>query len=140
MADLTFTLKDGFRTVCRNVSHNQQQSSGLHKPRESTKRQTKFIVLRIFFFLSVIGCIAYFLFGFAFAFGEPGNLFIGTNYFALANLPPALFSKWFFQFVFAATAATIVSGAMAERTDFVAYISYSVFLTGTDMISICGLC
>ena len=79
---------------------------------------------------SVIGCISYFLFGYAFAFGQPSNGFIGGGYFALAHLPPSLYSMWFFQFVFAATAATIVSGAMAERTDFLAYVSYSIALTG----------
>lgn len=77
-----------------------------------------------------LGALAYWLFGYAFAFGNPGNGFIGHKYFALADLPTGLYSHWFFHFVFAATAATIVSGAMAERTEFKAYLMYSVFLTG----------
>lgn len=77
-----------------------------------------------------MGAVAYWLFGYAFAFGKDGNGFIGYKYFALADLPADMYSHWFFHFVFAATAATIVSGAMAERTEFKAYLVYSCFLTG----------
>ncbi|XP_031573365.1 putative ammonium transporter 1 [Actinia tenebrosa] len=77
-----------------------------------------------------IGGMAYWLFGYAFAYGSEGNSFIGYNYFALSYVPSSVYAHWFFQFVFAATASTIVSGAMAERTEFRSYIVYSIFLTG----------
>ncbi|RMX43323.1 hypothetical protein pdam_00014952 [Pocillopora damicornis] len=86
--------------------------------------------LTLVFSHTVIGAVAYWLFGYAFAFGAESNGFIGHKYFALADLPADKYSNWFFHFVFAATAATIVSGAMAERTEFKAYLVYSVFLTG----------
>mmetsp|Transcript_9350 Transcript_9350/g.34302 ORF Transcript_9350/g.34302 Transcript_9350/m.34302 type:complete len:490 (-) Transcript_9350:247-1716(-) len=73
-----------------------------------------------------VGAIFWYLLGWGFAYGEDAGGFIGSNDFALSVTND--FPNWFFQWTFAATTATIVSGAVAERTKFVAYLAYSIFL------------
>ena len=95
-----------------------------------------------------LGSLAYWAVGFAIMFGA-GNAFMGTSGWFLSgpdNSPATgdayqgvfgalnwtgvpLFAKFMFQLVFAATAATIVSGAMAERTKFKSYLVYSVIIS-----------
>lgn len=78
-----------------------------------------------------VGTIAFFLVGFGLMFGETNGLF-GTTLFGLSGVEPGTDWNWtflIFQTVFAATAATIVSGAMAERTKFVGYLVYSFFIS-----------
>ena len=78
----------------------------------------------------LIGGLSYWAIGWAVAYGESGNGFIGTSNFFNADLSHSKYPAWFFQFVFAATAATIVSGSIAERCHFSAYFVYSILITG----------
>ena len=77
-----------------------------------------------------VGCIAFWACGFAFS--GSGNAFIGSKCFLLIGCEHdhLLIRSWFIQFVFSVTAATIVSGGMAERTEFASYLLYTAFSTG----------
>ncbi|MFT7518327.1 MAG: Amt family ammonium transporter [Kiritimatiellia bacterium] len=77
--------------------------------------------------------LAYFLCGYAIMFGA-GTAFFGTTGWALIGAESAadgvpLEAFWLFQAVFAGAAATIVSGAVAGRMRFVAYLIYSFLIT-----------
>ena len=80
----------------------------------------------------MFGSILFWLLGFGFMFGSNGEGFIGMPHFGdisfyESDLPVEGFLV--FQTVFCATAATIVSGAMAERTKFSMYCIYSLFIS-----------
>ena len=84
-----------------------------------------------------LGALAFFAVGFAIAFGGDmsgigkfiggSGWFLGEGSFTYGNLTP--FTFFVFQVAFVATAATIVSGGMAERTRFKSYAVYSIVIS-----------
>jgi Amt family ammonium transporter len=101
------------------------------------------------FIVFAASSLAFWAVGFALMFGN-GSSFLGSTGWALMapdNSPATgdayqgaftalnwtgvpLYAKFFFQLVFAGTAATIVSGAVAERIKFVSFIVFSFILVG----------
>merc|ERR1719281_1667916 len=86
-----------------------------------------------------IGFLTWFFLGYGFALGEndAGHFFgygqfAGSTYSVVPEAPndhSHRMREWFFQGAFCATSATIVSGSMAERTDIVGFMLYTLILT-----------
>ncbi|EIM64033.1 ammonium transporter [Desulfobacter postgatei] len=80
-----------------------------------------------------MGSLVFWAIGFGLMFGTSKTGFFGTTGFFLSDFEvggdPWVLAFWMFQVVFAATAATIVSGAMAERTKFTGYLIYSAVVS-----------
>lgn len=84
------------------------------------------ILMKNFLTIS-IGAIVYYIAGYAFMFGDTGGGFIGTSGFALQGVDDIAF--FVFQAMFVATCATIISGAVAERANIMAYMALVVAMT-----------
>lgn len=115
---LVFWMQAGFALV----------EAGLTRAKNTTNILYKNLIDFVF------ASLAFWAFGYAFMYGTSASGLIGTSGFFVplpgedvAGLPIMTF--WFFQLVFAGTAATIVSGSMAERTKFSAYLIYSFFIS-----------
>jgi Amt family ammonium transporter len=76
------------------------------------------------------GAVIFWAVGFALMFGNNPSGWFGTSQFLFSGARTVDFVFFFYQVMFAATAATIVSGAVAERTHFKGYIIGSMIITG----------
>ncbi len=80
------------------------------------------------------GSILFFLLGFGLMFGTDVGGIVGTSLFGLKGVNFAsggawILTFWFFQCVFCATASTIISGGVAERMKFPAYVIVSIVVS-----------
>lgn len=78
-----------------------------------------------------IGTVVFWFIGFGLMFAGDGSLVGGIDFFIQGDYSSSIptFAFVIFQTVFCATAATIVSGAMAERTKFSSYCLYSLIIS-----------
>ncbi|HOJ49300.1 MAG TPA: ammonium transporter [Spirochaetota bacterium] len=122
---LVFFMNTGFAMV----------ESGLARSKNTVN------ILAKNFIVFALSSLMFWFIGWGIMFGD-GNGFIGlTNLFfvnsgvdegysAISWTQVPLWAKFFFQLVFAGTAATIVSGAVAERIKFISFIIFSLLLVG----------
>lgn len=98
-------------------------------------RETVNVLMECIFDTCLCGLL-FWAIGYSFMFSH-GNGFIGMNWFFLQGTPATyettgipILAHWIFQFAFADTCSTIVSGAMIGRTAFRGDIIYSIGITG----------
>jgi Amt family ammonium transporter len=138
--DTLWVLVAGFLVFFMNAGFGMLES-GLCRAKNTVN------ILAKNFVVFAASSLAFWAVGFALMFGD-GNDYLGLSGWALggADNSPAmedayegvfsalswtgvpLFAKFFFQLVFAGTAATIVSGAVAERVKFVSFVMFSFIL------------
>ncbi|WP_409344886.1 ammonium transporter [Paenibacillus sp. MBLB4367] len=93
------------------------------------------IIMKVFVDIS-FGALVFYFFGFALMYGADAGGFIGTSGFALSGdlahiaLSISHDTYWLFQCAFVIAVISIVSGAVAERISFKAYILYTIAMTG----------
>lgn len=129
LADLTTAIDTGWLMVTAILVFFMQAGFAMVESGFVRSKNTSNILMKNLLD-ACVGGLCFWAFGYAIAYGlsgEESNGFIGDRNWFLNDFDNYAF--WFFRFAFAATAATIVSGAMAERTKFSAYLVYTVFIS-----------
>ncbi len=121
-AFLVFFMQAGFAFL----------GAGLIRAKNTTNYMTKS------FMDFAIASLSFWAFGFALMWGTSlAGITGSTNFFLTESADGQTYVDWVFQMVFAGTAATIVAGAMAERTKTQAYLAYS-FIIGAIIYPLYG--
>ena len=77
-----------------------------------------------------VSVVIFWIFGFGLMFGSSYNGFFGTDLFFFQTSNAEYMTYFVFQAMFVATAATIISGAVAERMKFNGYLIITILATG----------
>jgi Amt family ammonium transporter len=77
-----------------------------------------------------VSVVIFWIFGFGLMFGSSYNGFFGTDLFFFKTTNAEYMTYFVFQAMFVATAATIISGAVAERMKFNGYLIITILATG----------
>ena len=77
-----------------------------------------------------VSVVIFWIFGFGLMFGSSYNGFFGTDLFFFKTTKAEYMTYFVFQAMFVATAATIISGAVAERMKFNGYLIITILATG----------
>jgi len=138
LAEVTTGLNNAFLFFCAVLVLLMHVGFAMLEAGAVQAKNRSAILLKNVFALATAG-ICWYLFGYAVGFGASDHGgFLGTDssdpdntYVALADFAQtgSNLLGWFFQFAFAATAATIVSGAVAERVSFKGYLIFAAALT-----------
>lgn len=117
-AAMVFLMQGGFAMVCGGFTRAKNVGN---------------LMMKNLFDFS-FGALAFWVIGFGLMFGSSPTGWFGTDGFFLSGYTDGgdtwTLVFWMFQVVFAAAAATIVAGAVAERIRFRAYIAYSLIVVG----------
>ena len=97
----------------------------------SVRKQNQMHILTKNLLTTCMGPLFFFLTGFAIAFGTDSDAYLPTRLFpGDYDDDPRQIRNWCIQYVFAANAATIVSGSIAERTRLYTYLIFAALMTG----------
>lgn len=113
---LVFLMQAGFMALESGFTRSKNSIN------VATKNMTDF----------VLAFVVYWVFGYALMFGETYGGWVGTTdwVFPFESRTPFLSAFFFFQVMFCATAATILSGAVAERMRYISYVWAALIISG----------
>jgi Amt family ammonium transporter len=120
-ASLTLAMDTVWLVVAAALVFFMQAGFALLESGMSRAKNAVNVIMKNYLDLCV-GSLAFWLVGYGLMFGANPTGWFGVDHFFLGNAEHLDYSLLLFQTMFAATAATIASGAMAERTRFLAYL------------------